>query len=96
MYLLIYINFIHPLQEGIICSQSTPVIEPIAVEVSPQATPHVEVVNVSTFVPTLAFKPPPIRPATPMIRVPFLSGPSPTMNQPDFLNYIPTLRFQHP
>ncbi|KAG5026782.1 hypothetical protein JHK82_022674 [Glycine max] len=35
-----------------------PVIEPDTVLISPQTTPHVEVVNVSTFVPiTLAFRP---------------------------------------
>jgi len=41
------------------CSQSAPIIEPIANEVTP--APHVEVAKVPTFVPpTPAFRPPSI------------------------------------
>jgi len=63
----------HSLQEEIVCSQSTLVIESTTVEVLPQITLHVEALNVPTFVLIAhAFRSPPIHPSTPMIRILFL------------------------
>jgi len=65
-----------------VCSQNAPVTEEAVVEVTPIAI-VVEVANVPTFVLLVAtVRPPLIQSAnTPMVKVPFPSGVSPTVPQ---------------